>query len=112
MIQKVAIVGVPVVAILQRVSTDGRFIGLCLLVFMVAMSNMGLIVLPKMITVWRMHRIGSASPPSVRGSREVGTRISGLVTPTVSAGPAVAGDHSMDRHEGIRPSRIQTVTFE
>ena len=72
----------PLVSILQGVSSNGRYLGVSLILFTFPIMNMGLIMLPKMVAV---H-----SPPketrSTRGSSE-GVRVSGI--PSVpSSSPA------------------------
>lgn len=59
------IVGVPTFAILNDAPTNGRYIGMCLLVWSFPMTNVGLIFVPKMYTVYK-DRQSSGSPPLAR----------------------------------------------
>lgn len=60
---QVLIVGVPVVLILQDVTSNARFLGYSLLVFTFPVTTAGLIVLPKVLTVRRMTKRASESAP-------------------------------------------------
>ena len=100
--------GLPVVAILQNVSTNGRYIGLCLLVWTFPMSTMGLIMGPKMFVV-RRERLGLSSPEK-RGSRVPGTRVSGL--DSVPSSRVSQGCHALSSPGGVKPPLVQTVILE
>lgn len=72
---QVIVVGVPVIILLQDVSSTGRYIGLSLLVWTFPMSVMGLIMAPKMATL-RREKLGGMNSTK-RGSTE-GIRVTGL----------------------------------
>ena len=57
---QVLLVGAPVVALLQDVSSDIKFICYALLMFTFPMSTMGLIILPKILIVRRMEMQANA----------------------------------------------------
>jgi hypothetical protein len=112
-----------VVVILQTVSTNGRYIGLSLIVTAFPTSTMGLIFVPKMLAV-RNEEIGGQKAPT-RGSRQ-GLNVTGLQLPEAEREPQqrlsantgrtsssepLAGSSTM-LPLSIPPSRVQTVTFE
>ena len=108
------------VAILQTVSTNGRYIGLSLIVATFPISTMGLIFVPKMIAV-RKEKTGGPKT-STRGSIQ-GVVLSGLNLPegqsqTRSSGnnatysdEPLAGSTTTDQFD-LSSSRVQTVTIE
>ena len=113
-------VGVPVVAILQTVSTNGRYIGLSLIVATFPISTMGLIFVPKMLVV-RKERIGGPKS-STRGSSQ-GVVVSGLNIPEGELQARSSGNNPRNPSEPLAgsrttapfylsSSRIQTVTIE
>jgi hypothetical protein len=63
---EVAFIGVPVVIILRGVSTDGRYLGLIFMMWTFAISPLILIILPKVLAVYK-PRDDKKRP---RGSRE------------------------------------------
>jgi hypothetical protein len=112
---QVTLVGFPVLYILDDVSTDGRFIGNTLILWTIPMSTMGLIILPKVATVFWMKR------------RRAATSISGADAsagiPSPSTGDVELGSRdATTRHRTSNPEttpppipsqpRIQIVTFD
>ena len=110
----------PIIVILQNVSPNGRFIGLSLLTSTFPLSTMGLILVPKMLTI-RRAKIGALSGDK-RGSRQ-GTRVSGLnetVARTSDNGNStlaeareshIENDHGT-RNTGFNSPRVQTVIIQ
>ena len=111
----------PIIVILQSVSPNGRFIGLSLLTSTFPLSTMGLILVPKMLTI-RRAKLG-ALVGDKRGSRQ-GTRVSGLNTGASEtvARPHDNGNSTMaeareshidndhgTRNTGFNSPRVQTV---
>lgn len=62
--------------VLREVSTDGKFIGLVLLLWSMPVSTILLIMLPKIVTHYKVEH-GIRTDHSVRGSRG-GGRVSGM----------------------------------
>ena len=100
---KVIIVGVPVIAILQDVSPNGRFVGLSLLISTFPLSCMGLILVPKMLMV-RRDRLGGVREK--RGSKQR-VRVSGMTDDN-----AARRSSEMKGSENPRFSGVQTVTIQ
>lgn len=106
---QVIIVGAPVVAILQDVSTNGRYIGLTLLVWTFPMSTMGLIMVPKMMMVRREAR-GFDKGSKTRGSR-AHAAVTGIENhPDAATEPS--SNAGMNSTRGLSPPQMQTVTME
>ena len=109
--------GVPVVIILQDLDPTGRYLGLCLLVFMIPMCTMGLIMAPKMYLVHHKKsdsEQGSSSTMTPRGTRpSVDARVSGIDIPTRSTQTSniVMDALSPEAHPELKPDQIQTVTM-
>ena len=103
---QVILVGLPVIAILQDVSTDGRYIGQTLLVWTIPMTTMSLIILPKMFLVRRAKRGGDADRTSSKRGTSQGTRISGL------SEPPPASTRSSGVTGGSKGPVVQTVIYE
>ena len=76
-IKKLLIVGVPTFAILHDSSTNGRYIGMCLLVWSFPMTNVGLIFVPKMYAVYQDRHSRGSAPQPPRGSTTP-VRVTGL----------------------------------
>jgi len=100
------LVGTPLVVILQDLSSDGRFLGMALIIFTIPMSSMGLVMFPKMVdTCERLQTIrGSSTQQSVgsmvstrskkRGaSAPGGIRITGLDSALTDATPLDGLEH-------------------
>jgi hypothetical protein len=69
------IVGIPLVSILKAVSTDGRYLGLVLLMATFSVSSTVVIMLPKVLAFYEIY----GGQTALRGTR-VGTRVTGLST--------------------------------
>lgn len=114
---KVIVVGLPVVALLQDVSTDGRYIGTALLVWTMPMTTMILIMGPKMLAVRkaRRNRNNVQGSTSKRGSSE-GTRVTGITSPSNPTSVVPSCQQSAIGNQttpgGVDNSRVQTVTLE
>lgn len=81
---QVVIVAFPLVVILRDVSTDGKYIGLALLLWSLPTSTLLLIMLPKVITHFKIvHGIENES--TVRGSGGGNIRVSGMTSPVSGA---------------------------
>lgn len=115
---QVMVVGAPVVTILQTLSTNGRYIGLSLIVWTYPMSTMGLIMAPKMLALYR-ERVG-LNERSTRGSAG-GTRVTGVaITPHVQshrvsitvAGSSTGAAGLGDSHPGAVSPRVHMVTIK
>lgn len=93
------------IAILQDVSPNGRFIGLSLLTSTFPLSCMGLIFIPKMLMI---RRESHGTAVATRGSRQ-GIKVSGMEEPSASR-------KSSNEHEQGNPdmprTRVQTVTIQ
>ena len=74
---QVIFVGVPMVFILESVSTDGRFLGSSLILWTFPMTTVCLIFLPKIIAV---HFPSKGDRHESRGSPSGGIRVSGLTS--------------------------------
>ncbi|CAB9500494.1 Gamma-aminobutyric acid (GABA) B receptor [Seminavis robusta] len=115
---QVIVVGIPVVVILQSVSTNGRYIGVTLITWTFPMSTLGLIMVPKMYAL-RKEQMGVQKSIS-RGSSK-GVVVSGLTHPTKesqntrSSGNTTrgSGEHDADPLQpanfDVSSSRVQTV---
>lgn len=114
---QVIVVGLPVVALLQDVSTDGRYIGTALLVWTMPMTTMILIMGPKMLAVRkaRRNRNNVQGSTSKRGSSE-GTRVTGITSPSNPTSVVPSCQQSAIGNQttpgGVDNSRVQTVTLE
>lgn len=113
---QVIVVGAPVVAILQDVSTNGRYIGLILIIWTFPMSSMGLIMAPKMMAVRRAIS-GTGNHGTTRGSRGQGS-VTGIQNDNQhldraheSTEPSSNGG-GMASAMGLSSPRIQVVTME
>lgn len=113
---QVLIVGVPVILILQDVSSNARFLGYSLLVFTFPVTTTGLIVLPKVLTVRRMTKMANEDcgdePVQMNGAETepVGGTDEDIDPPSLSATTAPANGSA----QGGFPHgpRIQVVTFD
>ena len=104
-------------AILQEVSTNGRYIGLTLIVWTFPMTNMGLIMLPKILAVRReklgLH--GSSTQP-----RRSGSRINGVPGATSSPNEpperpsetSIISSRIVGSPGNLSSPRVMTVTME
>jgi 7 transmembrane sweet-taste receptor of 3 GCPR len=52
---EVIIFAVPVIVILRGVSTDGKYLGMVIIVWSLPMSTLGLIMVPKYLAYWRIE---------------------------------------------------------
>ena len=103
---KVIFVGVPIIVILQGVSPNGRFIGLSLLMSTFPLSTMGLILVPKALTI-RRSRLGAASGDK-RGSRQK-TRISGLPADNAASETRTSENGNLHSNDPMQsPSSLKT----
>ena len=106
--------GVPVVLILQDVTSNARFLSYSLLVFTFPVTTAALIVLPKVLTVRRMtrmantdeseHPMGTVDTSPRRGSNDI-----------VATNPASASEGATrvaQTNELPHSPRIQVVTFD
>jgi hypothetical protein len=107
------LVGIPVIFILNGVSTNGNFIGSALILWTIPMSTMGLIILPKVVTVARLKRNASSVTgansmvPSSAVEVELGSPdLNMRQRPNASSGPEMTPSSI--------PSgpRVQIVTFD
>jgi hypothetical protein len=105
---QVLIVGAPVVFILQDVSPNGRILGYTLLMWTFPMTVVGLIFLPKMLTVRRMQRNAagsragtSSTNPEASSNGDAGARVE-----------ATANEHEVTSPRTVRGPKIQIVTFD
>jgi len=85
---EIIIIGVPVVSILQDVSTDGRYVGIVLILWSFPMSAITLIFVPKMIAYWKSLRAPERSQRK-RGERSHG-QISGMQSSGVFGLPSAS----------------------
>jgi hypothetical protein len=117
--KKVILVGLPVVGILQTVSTDGRYVGQVLLIWTIPITTIGLIMGPKIVAV-RKSRLGCEDrSKSKRGSSE-GLRVTGLDQPpkfSLQPSTQVTADSNPPNSNEppsalVDESRVQTVTME
>jgi hypothetical protein len=76
---EVILFAVPVIIILRGVSTDGKYLGMVVIVWSLPMSTLGLIMVPKYLAYWRIEH--STNDKSKRGET-VGIRVSGLTDTT------------------------------
>lgn len=106
------------VAILQDVSAEGRYIGMSLIIWTFPMSTMSLIMVPKMMVV-RSQKLGIGKHGASRGSRDHIT-VTGLHL-AVPQPPAATPEEStteppssnvMGRSRGVMSPRMQVVTME
>ena len=97
--------GMPIIFILGNASADGRFIGLTLIIVTFPLTNMALIIGPKIVKVYKdsNQRTSSTSHRGSRGHVRV-TGISGE-----SATHRHSNDETMAAISGIHP---QTVTMD
>jgi hypothetical protein len=70
---KAMVVGIPLVSVLRTVSTDGRYMGLVLLIWTFSTSAVVLIMLPKVLAFYNIY----GSQTARRGARH-GTRVTGM----------------------------------
>jgi hypothetical protein len=123
-IAQVMVVGVPVVAILQTVSTNGRYIGLSLIVSTFPISTMGLMFVPKMLSV---RNEGKGGPTATTRGSSQGVKVSGLKLPECASQSRLWGNPAGRENSGepvhaasssttapfdVSSSRVQTVTIE
>lgn len=91
---EVLIVAVPVVVILSDVSTDGRYFGMTLLVWLLPLSTLLLIMGPK---VHAVHFRKENDRSSIKRGQRTGVRVSGYVSSSNNTGAGgVAGIAGMD----------------
>mmetsp|Transcript_15169 Transcript_15169/g.26287 ORF Transcript_15169/g.26287 Transcript_15169/m.26287 type:complete len:514 (+) Transcript_15169:1-1542(+) len=67
------IVGIPLVAMLKKTSTNGRYVGITLLMWTISTSSVVLIMLPKVLAFYNIYGAKTAQ----RGARH-GTRVTGI----------------------------------
>ena len=115
----------PVIAILRNLSSDGRYVGFVIVLWIFPMSTLVFIMLPKYLAFSRASKDSPSPSDSTtgtahrkRGQRTIGTRISGLhivsnearKTPMSSLeeiSVAIAGDgknNKINSHEGQQTS--------
>ena len=89
-------VAIPLVIVLRDVSTDGRYIGLLVLLWSMPMSTILLIMLPKVVAHHRGAH-GMSQSERVRGS-SVGVRVTGVNGSRVDSaiGASVASRRTSD----------------
>lgn len=87
-------IGVPHLTILNDVSTDGRYIGADLVVWTVSMSTMGLIILPKVLTVHRIRRLSKDDAPKQQPRRQSELLTSARTSVSSGASPTILRTHS------------------
>lgn len=68
------LLSVPILIILNGVSTDGRYIGGTFMIFVLSMSTIGLIMLPKVLAFYGIY----GSKTAKRGARGNPVKVSGL----------------------------------
>jgi len=96
---QVILVGVPLMVILDDVSSDGGFIGLFLVIFSFPMSACGLIMIPKIVAV----HMPSEERPSQRGATGGRVQVSGI--------PSSQGmDNSYNRRASNHSNRRASFT--
>jgi len=81
---ELVIIGAPIIVILSGVSTDGRYLGLCLMILGFPATTLLLIFGPK-IYLDHLERNGTDQTPSKRGAQQ-GVRVTGISTPNASPG--------------------------
>jgi gamma-aminobutyric acid type B receptor len=111
---QVIMISVPVVVILRDISTDGRYIGLVLLIWTFPMTTVALLMLPK---VFAANGWGSASSSrggssrgrsTIRGTTQGGFKVSGLSS--ISAGNPGRSSHLDSAFESASaPDRLSAV---
>ena len=101
---KVMIVTVPVVLLINDLSSNGRFLCYSLLVWTFPMSTMGLIILPKIVTVRRMKRKAKPNPLPTSDVQSTNSASNESATRNVA-------DATLHQHNRAGP-RIQIVTFD
>lgn len=67
------LVGIPLVSILRTVSTDGRYIGLVLLIAIFSLSSVIMIMLPKVLAFYNIYGGQTARRGARQGVRVTGT---------------------------------------
>ena len=84
---QIVFISIPVVVILKGHSTNGRHVGLCLMLFCYSMSLLCIIMFPKYVAYWKAEHQEQAAH-QIRGST-IGVHISGINvhTPQASTGP-------------------------
>ena len=110
-------VGLPVIAILQDVSTDGRYIGQALIVWTYPMTTMSLIMGPKMWAVRRAQLNGGRESSTHQRGSSQGVRVTGLTDSkaTSRASESATTAPKQLSHENspeIDEKRVQMVTLE
>ena len=75
-LDQVIFVAIPLVVVLRDITTDGRYIGLLVLLWSMPMSTILLIMLPKVVAHYKGAQ-GMSHSERVRGS-SVGVRVTGV----------------------------------
>lgn len=83
---EITLVGTPVIAILRNLSSNGRYVGYVIILWIFPMSTLTLIMLPKFMAL-RRAKLGIVQATSKRGQRGT-TRVTGIETsPAISSEP-------------------------
>lgn len=108
---QVLLVGIPVLGILNNASADATLLGRSLLIFVIAMTTLTFMILPKVVDVFRDNFLGD---PSIRRSAMTGSvnvHRQGVVSET-SSGQPFSHTHTSRKHSvsfvgsGGRPAKI------